>query len=402
MNPACASFIAVFHSAMAAATASNLNANPLSWRGFHCLPCPDPENINYPAVTTRAFGRAHRTFSSLFFIILVMVFPLGIFTGAASQLETAICGAPEDATASASGSWICSDNFWAKLIMGILTGLLPQLLLTIYQSVFLPIYVMFCAQAERKHVSLSKLDLRCAQLFFHWNVWNFFFGSMLGGTFINGLREAIKDPSSIVSILGNAVPAASNYFINYVILRALTMTMFRLFWPHACLGMNIAQWFYVMPKPKTPMDFARANPLRNCRFSRDLSISVLTIFVASMTYSIISPFILVWTMIYFCLMYMVRIRAALFAPPSCSPHSRVRPLNHPSGLEISTVVCLSVLLQILRADVDLLCPQARGHICADNPLHRRHVPHQAGLVAGWHHPHPRRDSHAGIRQVYFG
>jgi len=402
MNPACASFIAVFHSAMAAATASNLNANPLSWRGFHCLPCPDPENINYPAVTTRAFGRAHRTFSSLFFIILVMVFPLGIFTGAASQLETAICGAPEDATASASGSWICSDDFWAKLIMGILTGLLPQLLLTIYQSVFLPIYVMFCAQAERKHVSLSKLDLRCAQLFFHWNVWNFFFGSMLGGTFINGLREAVKDPSSIVSILGNAVPAASNYFINYVILRALTMTMFRLFWPHACLGMNIAQWFYVMPKPKTPMDFARANPLRNCRFSRDLSISVLTIFVASMTYSIISPFILVWTMIYFCLMYMVRIRAALFAPPSCSPHSRVRPLNHPSGLEISTVVCLSVLLQILRADVDLLCPQARGHICVDNPLHRRHVPHQAGLVAGWHHPHPRRDSHAGIRQVYFG
>ena len=309
MNPACASFIAVFHSAMAAATASNLNANPLSWRGFHCVPCPDPENINYPAVTTQASGRAHRTFSSLFFIVLVMVFPLGIFTGAASQLETAICGAPENGTLSASGSWICSDDFWAKLIMNIITGLLPQLLLTLYQSVFLPFYIMFCSQAERTHVSLSKLDLRCAQLFFHWNVWNFFIGSMLGGTFVNGLREAIQDPGEIVTILGNAIPAASNYFINYVILRALTMTMFRLFYPHACVGMNIAQWFFVMPKPKTPMDFARAHPLRNCRFSRDLSISVLTIFVASMTYSVISPFILVWTMIYFCLMYMVRIKS---------------------------------------------------------------------------------------------
>ena len=187
--------------------------------------------------------------------------------------------------------------------MGIITGLIPQLLLTLYQSVFLPIYIMFCSQAERKHVSLSKLDLRCAQLFFHWNVWNFFIGSLLGGTFFNGIREAISDPSSIVSILGSAIPAASNYFINYVILRALTMTMFRLFYPHACVGMNIAQWFFVMPKPKTPMDFARSHPLRNCRFSRDLSISVLTIFVASCTYSVISPFILVWTMIYFCLMY---------------------------------------------------------------------------------------------------
>jgi hypothetical protein len=305
LNPACASFIAVFHSAMAASAASNMNANPISWRGFHTVPCPDPENINYPAITTPSASRSLRTITSLFFIILVMLFPLGIFTGAFSQLETAICGAPEGATASASSNWICSNDFWAQLIMGIITGLIPQLLLTIYQSVFLPIYVMFCSQAERKHVSLSKLDLRCAQLFFHWNIWNFFFGSMLGGTFISGLRQAIQNPSAIVDILGNAISAASNYFINYVILRALTMTMFRLFYPHACVGMNIAQWFYVMPKPKTPMDFARAHPLRNCRFSRDLSISVLTIFVASCTYSVISPFILVWTMIYFCLMYMV-------------------------------------------------------------------------------------------------
>lgn len=247
-NPACASFIAVFHSAMAAQSASNINANPVSWRGFHTMPCPDPENINFPAVTTSSGWRAFRAPVSLFFIILVMIFPLSIFTGAFSQLETAICGAPEDATASASGSWICSDDFWAKLIMNVITGVLPQLLLTLYQSVFLPIYVMFCSQSERCHYSLSRLDLRNAQLFFHWNVWNFFFGSLLGGTIFSGLRQAIQDPGAIINILGTAIPSASNFFINYVILRALTMTMFRLFYPHACVGMNIAQWFYVMPR----------------------------------------------------------------------------------------------------------------------------------------------------------
>lgn len=57
--------------------------------------------------------------------------------------------------------------------------------------------------------------------------------------------------------------------------------------------------------PHTVMDYARSNPLRNCRYSRDLSISVLTIFVASCTYSIISPFILPFTMLYFVLMTMV-------------------------------------------------------------------------------------------------
>lgn len=53
------------------------------------------------------------------------------------------------------------------------------------------------------------------------------------------------------------------------------------------------------------MDFARANPMRNCRYSRDLSIAVLTMFVASLTYSIISPFILPFTIFYFVVMYMV-------------------------------------------------------------------------------------------------
>ncbi|KAI8103106.1 hypothetical protein M9434_005891 [Picochlorum sp. BPE23] len=304
-NPARPSFIALFHTAMAANTAANVNANPISWRGFHTMPAPDPENINFPALTRSYGSRSIRSIVTLVCIIFVMLFPLGIFTGAFSQLESAICPASEDASVSASGSWICSDDFWAKLIMSVITGMLPQILMTVYQSVFLPIYIMFCSQAEGKHYSLSSLDLRCAQLFFHWNIWNFFFGTLLGGTIFNGLRQAISNPGEIIDILGTAVPSAANFFINYVILRALTMTMFRLFYPHACVGMNIAQWFYVMPRPKTPMDFARSNPLRNCRFSRDLSISVLTIFVASCTYTVIAPFILPFTMFYFCVMYMV-------------------------------------------------------------------------------------------------
>eukprot|EP00890_Picochlorum_soloecismus_P002178 jgi/Picsp_1/2961/NSC_01185-R1_erd4-related membrane protein len=298
-------FIALFHSAIAAYSASNINANPISWRGFHTVPCPDPENLNFPSLCKDWGSRSMRYPISLFFIILVMIFPIGIFTGAFSQLETAICGAPEDATASASGSWICSDNTWAQFILGLITGVLPQILMTVYQSVFLPIYVMFCSQAEGRHVSLSSLDLRCAQLFFHWTVWNFFLGTLLGGAVLNGLREAISDPGKIVDILGRSLSASSNFFINYVILRAFTMTMFRLFFPHACISMNIAQWFRVMPRPKTVMDFARANPMRNCRYSRDLSIAVLTIFVASLTYTIISPFILPFTMFYFVVMYIV-------------------------------------------------------------------------------------------------
>lgn len=376
-NPACPSFIAVFHSAMAAQAASNINANPVSWRGFHTIPCPDPENINFPAVTTSSSSRAIRAPISLCFIILVMLFPLGIFTGAFSQLETAICGAPSNSTASASDSWICSDDFWAKLIMNVLTGVLPQLLLTVYQSVFLPIYVMFCSQSERKHYSLSRLDLRNAQLFFHWNVWNFFLGSLLGGTIINGLRQAISDPSSIVNILGTAIPSASNFFVNYVILRALTMTMFRLFYPHACVGMNIAQWFYVMPRTSF-MYFAqffvlmRHSTLLSFHFRSEDADGLCQI-SSSQKLSLFPRFVNI---------SFDDLRCELYVLCDFSIHSNMDNdilCRDVYGVAISATLRLSVYISLIWSDVDILCTSPCGNLCTHHIIHWRDVFDQEGF-----------------------
>lgn len=39
---------------------------------------------------------------------------------------------------------------------------------------------------------------------------------MLGGSIFAGLRGFIQDPKSILTILGQAIPSASNFFVNYV------------------------------------------------------------------------------------------------------------------------------------------------------------------------------------------
>jgi len=304
-GPPCRSFIATFRTAKAAAMAVELNVNPVHWRGFNLKPGPDPDNINWTALQRGWWARQIRSVIVLVFILIIMLFPFGAITGAFSQLDAALCGGTEGSTGSLTGDWFCSDGFWASNVRNIITGILPSILMSLYQSIVLPIYIYSCAIAEARHMSLTELDRRCAELFFHWNWCNFFLQTLLGGALINGLREAIDDPSSIFTLLGEAVPASANFFINYVILRAFTMTFFRLLWPHASIFVNILRWLYILPKPQTPQDVAFATPLRNCRYSRDIGVSVMAVYVAAIGYAVIAPFILPVALLYFVLLVFV-------------------------------------------------------------------------------------------------
>ena len=304
-GPPCDSFLAVFHTAKAAAMAVSLNVNPINWRGAHLVPGPDPQNTNWVALQRGWWSRVWRWPFALFGIIFLMLFPVSLITGAFSQLDNALCGAPSGAPGSATNSWFCSDSTGAKFVRNVVTGILPSILSSVYQSVFLPVLIYACALAESRYVSLSAMDLRCADLFFHWNWANFFFQNLLGGTLFNGVRSAVENPSDIITLLGEAVPAASNFFINYVLYRSLTMSFFRLFYPHACVFPEILKWLHILPKPKTAQDVAFSIPLRNTRYSRDIGIAMFAVFVCSIAYAVIAPFILPVALIYFCLLLFV-------------------------------------------------------------------------------------------------
>ena len=227
--------------------ASKLNINPVQWRGMHLVQAPDPDNINWTALQRSWWNRQIRSAIVLIAIIAIMIFPFGLITGSFSQLDAALCGSSSTAPGSLSGTWFCGDDFWGKLLRNIITGMLPAILMSVYQAVLLPIYIYACALAESRYVSLTDMDRRCAELFFHWNWSNFFLQTLLGGTIVNGIREAVNSPSAIFNLLGNAVPASANFFINYVLYRALAMTFFRLFWPHACIFPEILKFFHILP-----------------------------------------------------------------------------------------------------------------------------------------------------------
>lgn len=60
-----------------------------------------------------------------------------------------------------------------------------------------------------------------------WSVINVFLGAMLGGSVFAQIPVVLKDPTKILEILGTALPASSNFFINYTCTQAFLITPFR-------------------------------------------------------------------------------------------------------------------------------------------------------------------------------
>lgn len=306
-GPPCPSFFVTFKTQEAASLASTLNLNPIQERLFSVMPAPDPKNVNWPTLQKGWWARNLRVVPVFFFILLIMLFPIGAFTGIGGQLAEAICP-QNDATnsLSAANSWFCSGNIWATLFRNSVTSWLPSLLLSIYQAVVLPKYFFVCAQAEAQHVTLSALDLRCGVLFFYWNVFNLFLGALLGGSLASGIQFLLQgEANQFFSILGAAIPASSNFFINYVIFRAFALVALQLFFPNVTVLLYIMKWLHILPWAKTPKDMSLECPPRSRRLSRDTGIHVMSVVIVSAGYAVVSPLVLPFALIFFLLSWAV-------------------------------------------------------------------------------------------------
>ena len=297
-------FFATFKSQEAAAVAAQANLNPITQRLFNVQAAPSPDDVNWPALERSWWQRQARPAYVLPLILFIMLLPIGAFTGAFAQLTIAFCGSPEN-PGPAAGEWFCSDDRWAIFLRNILTSIAPSILLSLYHLVVLPVLVYYAAQAEGRCFSLSQLDRRCAELFFYWDVFNVFLGAMLGGSILSELPQYVDNPQAIWTTLSSAIPASSNFFINYVSYRALVMAWFRLFYPHQAIAGCILKWLHIIPWAKTARDKALEAPVRNCRYGRDIGIPVLMNFVMVLAYAVVSPLILPFGLLYFIFLWAV-------------------------------------------------------------------------------------------------
>lgn len=142
------------------------------------------------------------------------------------QLTQVLCGTTSTA---AQYDFFCSVNGFGRRL---LTQLAPAILVILWQNAVMPLTLYSISLAEGTQKSLSDLDCRILLLFFYWDVFNIFFGGMIGGSITQQLNQFINNPQGITTQLGTAMPSSSNFFINYLALRSFGLVPFRLILPH--------------------------------------------------------------------------------------------------------------------------------------------------------------------------
>jgi hypothetical protein len=145
------------------------------------------------------------------------------------QLANLVCEEERKAHKGASFANFCEEG---SPIQRIVTQVLPAVLVILWQNAIMPLALYGIALFESTHVSLSSLDSRILVLFFWWNCFNVFFGSMIAGSLLLQIRKLIESPGQITDVLGESLAISSNFFINYLALRAFGLVPFRLVLPH--------------------------------------------------------------------------------------------------------------------------------------------------------------------------
>jgi len=133
-----------------------------------------------------------------------------------------------------------------------------------------------------------------------------FFGSFVAGTFANQFETLIKDPGSIVQILGTAAPQAAIFFLTFVLVRGMLGIPFSIL---RIVGLII--FWIKMKLASTPRAKRQvwANP--DIQYGTLIPEDTITILLG-LVFCVICPLIAPAVVVYFSIGYIVRKYNALY------------------------------------------------------------------------------------------
>eukprot|EP01025_Chloroclados_australasicus_P060634 TRINITY_DN7799_c1_g4_i1.p1 TRINITY_DN7799_c1_g4~~TRINITY_DN7799_c1_g4_i1.p1 ORF type:complete len:584 (+),score=30.17 TRINITY_DN7799_c1_g4_i1:939-2690(+) len=310
-GPPTSSYFVLFRSQKAATIAAQTVLHPEDGHSFQTHPAPGPDEVNWQALWRHWRERDLRVLAAFPFYFILMCIPLGIFAGALTQLSSTMCSLVQEDCTAATGkpnfedcdnpfTFYCKDNRLQNLV----SAFLPSIFVATWQNLVMPHSLYYLAQVESKSFSLSALDRRIAFLFFMWDMFNIFLGGAIGGSITQSLKTAIRSPGDIFKILGESMPNSSNFFLNYVVLRAFAFVPIRLVLPHGGVWRWLLRCGGKCGCVMTSRDVAMTYAPSSVRYGYEFGIMML-IFIIGMAYAVVSPLILPFTFMYFTISWFV-------------------------------------------------------------------------------------------------
>ena len=171
-----------------------------------------PEEVIWGNLSIPWWQRIIRRYASYFFIAILIIFwaiPVGI-VGIISQVNT-LKNLP-------GLTWIQEIP---DIILGVVSGLLPAVALSILMSL-VPVFMRMFARFAGE-VSESRVELFCQNAYFFFQLLQVFLIRTITDSASTAIVQIAQDPGSVFTTLASAIPTSSNFYISYFILQGVTV-----------------------------------------------------------------------------------------------------------------------------------------------------------------------------------
>ncbi|ORX48148.1 DUF221-domain-containing protein [Piromyces finnis] len=180
-------------------------------------------------------------------------------------------------------------------------NIIPITVLSIWLS-FLPDILQKFSELQGIE-TYSWIEQSLLSKYFFYQLFNILLIFTVVGTIFNTISEILNDPKSIITIVAEQFPKVSPFFMNYVILQGFLCLPIQLINPGSFIMNFVLRLLKIC---QTPREYSNASDpvIISLNYGYHYTIPLL-IFVIALTYSCISPLILIFGCFYFIIAYIV-------------------------------------------------------------------------------------------------
>ncbi|KAK7216725.1 hypothetical protein V2G26_004728 [Clonostachys chloroleuca] len=174
-------------------------------------------------------------------------------------------------------------------IMGVISGLLPSAALAYIMSL-VPGILRFCARFSGL-VSRAEIELFTQSGFFMFQLVQVFLIRTITDTAATAVIQIVQSPTRVFGVLAEALPTSSNFYMAYFIVEGLAIAVDVTTQVVGCLVFNLIYRLFLRTPRSMYKKWTTLTPI-----SWGGTLPIYTgIVVISITYSVIAPFLLIWS-----------------------------------------------------------------------------------------------------------
>ncbi|KNC82610.1 hypothetical protein SARC_05107 [Sphaeroforma arctica JP610] len=276
---------------------------------YQVRPAPQANNVYWPNMGQLERYKPYR--SLIIYLITWMIVMLYMIPIAFIQSLTNLCALEEQF------SWITPIIDAIPLVRGILEGVMPTLILTI----FLAILPLICRgltilEGKDKHSDLEKGTF---EKLFYFYVINVFIGSTVAGGALATGQEIVDDFNegtggfnSVVDPLTESLPGVANFFINFIMLKTAGSFPGVL----ADIAGGAIYWIKMKWLAKTPRERAEVwFPKAKIKYAKSYG-DIMLVFIIGVTYASMASLIIPFCILYYvCAMFTFKYEVMYVSQP---------------------------------------------------------------------------------------